>query len=81
MKDKITEMVKILFPETSQENVEIVVDTILECKNFGVDNLKRVGHFLAQAREETGPNFKPVAESLNYSSEALKKLFKAGSNS
>lgn len=36
----------------------------------------RLGHFLAQAREELGVKFEPKYENLNYKPESLISIFK-----
>ena len=69
-------MVKILFPTTG--NIDEVVGIIEKYRmKFGLDTGMRLAQFLAQVREEVGPEFKVMRESLNYSEEALTKLYKA----
>ena len=72
----VKEMVKILFPAT--KNIDEVVGIIEKYKDrFGLNTNMRLAQFLAQAREETGPEFKVVRENLNYSENVLPKLYKA----
>lgn len=68
-------MVAILFPAT--KNIDEVVGIIEKYRmKFGLDTGLRLAQFLAQVREETGPEFKVIRESLNYKEEAVLKLFK-----
>jgi putative chitinase len=76
-KNKIKEMITILFDKTPTSDIESLVNYIDTYKTFGVDSNLRCAHFLAQVREEVGNCFKPLFENLNYSTEALPKLFKA----
>lgn len=72
----VKEMVAILFPAT--KNIDEVVGIIEKYRmKFGLDTGLRLAHFLAQVREETGSEFKVVRENLNYTVEALPKLFSA----
>ena len=69
-------MVKILFPAT--KNIDEVVGIIEKHRNkFGLNTGLRLAMFLAQVREETGSELKVIRENLNYSEEALPKLYKA----
>lgn len=69
-------MVKTLFPAT--KNIDEVVGVIEKYRNkFGLNTSMRLAQFLAQVREETGPELKVVRENLNYSKDALPKLYKA----
>ena len=69
------EMVKILFPAT--KNIDEVAGIIEKYRmKFGLDTGMRLAQFLAQVREETGPEFKVIRENLNYKEEAALKLFK-----
>ena len=69
-------MVKILFPAT--KNIDEVVGIIEKHRNkFGLNTGLRLAMFLAQVREETGNELKVIRENLNYSEEALPKLYKA----
>lgn len=69
-------MIKRLFPDT--RNVDAVVSVIDQYKDkFGLNTDLRLGQFLAQVREEVGPEFKVVRENLNYRSVALTKVYKA----
>lgn len=73
---KVKEMVEILFPAT--KNVDDVVGIVEKYKDkFGLGTDMRLAQFLAQVREEVGPEFKVIRENLNYSEEALPKLYKA----
>jgi putative chitinase len=72
----VKEMVQVLFPAT--KNIDEVVGIIEKYRmKFGLDTGMRLAQFLAQVREEVGPEFKVMRESLNYSEEALTKLYKA----
>ena len=69
-------MVEILFPAT--KNIDEVVGIIEKYRmKFGLNTGLRLAMFLAQVREEVGPEFKVVRENLNYSSVALTKVYKA----
>ena len=69
-------MVKILFPAT--KNIDEVVGIIEKYRmKFGLNTGLRLAMFLAQVREETGSELKAIRENLNYSEEALPKLYKA----
>lgn len=69
-------MVKILFPAT--RNIDEVVGIIEKYRmKFGLNTGLRLAMFLAQVREETGSEFKVIRENLNYSEDALPKLYKA----
>ena len=71
----VKEMVKILFPAT--KNIDEVVGIIDKYRmKFGLNTDMRLAQFLAQVREEVGPEFKVIRESLNYKEEAALKLFK-----
>ena len=71
----VKEMVKILFPAT--KNIDEVVGIIEKHRmKFGLNTGLRLAQFLAQVREETGPEFKVIRENLNYKEEAALKLFK-----
>ena len=69
-----TQMLTRLFPKT--KNISEVVEILEKYKNFGINTNLRLAHFLAQAREEVGEEFKPVSENLNYSEKVALKLFK-----
>ena len=61
----VKEMVKILFPAT--KNIDEVVGLINKYRmKFGLNTDMRLAQFLAQVREEVGPEFKVIRESLNY---------------
>ena len=67
-------MVKILFPAT--KNIDEVVRIIEKHRmKFGLDTSMRLAQFLAQVREEVGPEFKVKRENLNYSEEAVLKMW------
>jgi putative chitinase len=71
----VKEMVAILFPAT--KNIDEVVGIIEKYRmKFGLDTGLRLAQFLAQVREETGPEFKVIRENLNYKEETALKLFK-----
>ena len=68
-------MVAILFPAT--KNIDEVVGIIDKYRmKFGLNTDMRLAQFLAQVREEVGPEFKVIRENLNYKEEAALKLFK-----
>lgn len=70
----VKEMVKILFPAT--KNIDEVVGIIEKYRmKFGLDTGLRLAQFLAQVREEVGPEFKVIRESLNYTEEAVLKMW------
>ena len=70
----VKEMVKILFPAT--KNIDEVVGIIDKYRmKFGVNTNMRLAQFLAQVREEVGPEFKVIRESLNYSEQAVLKMW------
>ena len=67
-------MVKILFPAT--KNIDEVVGIIDKYRmKFGLNTDMRLAQFLAQVREEVGPEFKVIRESLNYTEEAVLKMW------
>ena len=67
-------MVKILFPAT--KNIDEVVGIIDKHRmKFGLNTDMRLAQFLAQVREEVGPEFKVIRESLNYKEEAVLKMW------
>ena len=68
------EMVKILFPAT--KNIDEVAGIIDKYRmRFGLNTDMRLAQFLAQVREEVGPEFKVIRESLNYKEEAVLKMW------
>ena len=70
----VKEMVKILFPAT--KNIDEVVGIIEKYRmKFGLNTNMRLAQFLAQVREEVGPEFKVIRESLNYKEEAVLKMW------
>ena len=67
-------MVEILFPAT--KNIDEVVGIIDKYRmKFGLNTDMRLAQFLAQVREEVGPEFKVIRESLNYKEEAVLKMW------
>ena len=70
----IKEMVKILFPAT--KNIDEVVGIIDKYRmKFGLNTDMRLAQFLAQVREEVGPEFKVIRENLNYKEETVLKMW------
>lgn len=70
----VKEMVKILFPAT--KNIDEVVGIIDKYRmKFGLNTDMRLAQFLAQVREEVGPEFKVIRESLNYKEEVVLKMW------
>ena len=70
----VKEMVKILFPAT--KNIDEVAGIIDKYRmKFGLNTDMRLAQFLAQVREEVGPEFKVIRESLNYKEEAVLKMW------
>ena len=70
----VKEMVKILFPAT--KNIDEVVGIIDKYRmKFGLNTDMRLAQFLAQVREEVGPEFKVIRESLNYKEETVLKMW------
>ena len=70
----VKEMVKILFPAT--KNIDEVVGIIDKYRmKFGLNTDMRLAQFLAQVREEVGPEFKVIRESLNYKEESVLKMW------
>ena len=68
------EMVKMLFPAT--KNIDEVVGIIDKYRmKFGLNTDMRLAQFLAQVREEVGPEFKVIRESLNYKEETVLKMW------
>ena len=75
LNSKTIEMVKILFPKT--KNIGEVSGTLDRYKDkFALNTDLRLAMFLAQVREEVGPEFKVIRENLNYSKESALKIFK-----
>ena len=67
-------MVKTLFPAT--KNIDEVVGIIDKYRmKFGLNTDMRLAQFLAQVREEVGPEFKVIRESLNYKEETVLKMW------
>lgn len=72
----VKEIIEILFPAT--RNIDEVVGIIDKYRmKFGLNTGLRLAMFLAQVREETGSELKVIRENLNYSSEALMKVYRA----
>ena len=72
----IKKAIEILFPST--KNVVEIVSIIEKYRHkFGLNTDLRLAMFLAQVREEIGPEFNVVRENLNYSPTALMKTYKA----
>ena len=70
----VKKMVKILFPAT--KNIDEVVGIIDKYRmKFGLNTDMRLAQFLAQVREEVGPEFKVIRESLNYKEETVLKMW------
>lgn len=70
----IKEMIEILFPAT--KNIDEVVGIIDKYRmKFGLNTDMRLAQFLAQVREEVGPEFKVIRESLNYKEESVLKMW------
>ena len=68
------QLIKRLFPDT--RNVDAVVSVIDEYKDkFGLNTDLRLGHFLAQVREEVGSEFKVLRENLNYKETSVLKMW------
>lgn len=79
---KIQEMIGVLFPDTSAESISEIVNVFnLYGSKYGLNKSIRVAHFLAQVREEVGPDFKVVRESLNYKPSSLTATYSAFSDS
>jgi len=73
----VKEMIDILFTTAKEETQETVANIMgNELSAFGLKSNLEVGHFLAQFREEVGPDLEPKNENLNYKSTVLPKLFK-----
>ncbi len=72
----INKAIEILFPST--KNVAEIVSIIEKYRDkFGLNIDLRLAMFLAQVREEIGPEFKVVRENLSYSPTALMKTYNA----
>ena len=70
----IEQLIKRLFPDT--RNVDAVVSVIDQYKDkFGLNTDLRLGHFLAQVREEVGSEFKVLRENLNYKETSVLKMW------
>lgn len=71
---KVRDMITKLFPSTN--DVDSVVTMIQKYRmKFGLDTDLRLAHFLAQVREEVGPEFKVVRENLNYTEKAVLSMW------
>lgn len=72
--NKTSQIIKLLFPTT--KDIDSVVAIIEKYKDkFGLNTDLRLKHFLAQVREEIGSNFVVKRENLNYSKEAVLKMW------
>jgi len=70
----VKEMIEILFPAT--KNIDEVAGIIDKYRmKFGLNTDMRLAQFLAQVREEVGPEFKVIRESLNYKEESVLKMW------
>ena len=70
----VKEMVKVLFPAT--KSIDEVVGILDKYRmRFGLNTDMRLAQFLAQVREEVGPEFKVVRENLNYKEETVLKMW------
>lgn len=70
----VKDMIRTLFPNTI--NVDKVVEVIEEYRHkFGLNTDLRLGHFLAQVREEVGSEFRVIRENLNYTETAVLKMW------
>ena len=68
------QLIRRLFPDT--RNIDAVVSVIDQYKDkFGLNTDLRLGHFLAQVREEVGSEFKVLRENLNYKETAVLKMW------
>ena len=68
------DMIKRLFQDT--RNIDTVVLVIDQYKDkFGLNTDLRLGHFLAQVREEVGSEFKVLRENLNYKETSVLKMW------
>lgn len=64
------------FPKASAENVKAFVEVFNKYQDsFGITETVHENFFLAQIREEVGPSLVPRRENMNYSCNALKKIF------
>ena len=68
------QMLTKLFPKT--KNIPEIAKILEKYSNFGINTNLRLAHFLAQVREEVGPEFKPVSENMNYSADRIEEIFK-----
>ncbi len=70
-------MLDTLFPKTSKEDMEKVIDVIEnKAPLYGIKTDLDLAHFLAQVRIEIGARLKPKRESLNYKADVLPKVFR-----
>lgn len=71
------DMIQELFPKTPQNVLDKIENILINnCKRFAVNTPLRFAHFIAQVREEIGPEFKAVRENLNYTESSALKTFK-----
>lgn len=67
------EMLSRLFTNKNLDEVTSIIDKYKD--KFGLNTELRLAMFLAQVREEVGPEFKVKRENLNYKEEAVLKLW------
>jgi len=68
---------KAIFPKSSDKNIEEFIRVFNKYSDsFKILKPVHANFFLAQLREEVGPALKARRENLNYSCDALKKIFK-----
>lgn len=71
------DLLKKIFPIANTTNLKEFVAVFNEYSHvFGLDTPERAAHFFAQLLEEVGPKASIREENFNYSTKALKKIFK-----